>query len=51
MSKAINWKLNLMGHFRVQFLEKAVKSLLPPSEDPEKALLGDSRSDKRLCRA
>ncbi|KAI9883792.1 MAG: hypothetical protein M1823_004424 [Watsoniomyces obsoletus] len=47
----IDWKLNVKGQFDAKRLEKAVKSLVPQSEDPETALLNDGGSDKRPCRA
>ncbi len=50
-AKPIDWKLNVKGQFSVESLERAVKSLVPRNEDPEKALLNDRGSDKRPCRA
>lgn len=49
-TKPIDWKLNVKGQFSEKALEMAIKSLIPPNEDPEEALLNDSRSDKRPCR-
>lgn len=50
-AKPMDWKLNVKGQFSAESLEKAVKRLVPLSEDPDRALLNDSRSDKRPCRA
>ena len=49
-TKPIDWKLKVKGQFSAKSLEKAVKSLVPQREDPDKALLNDGQSDKRPCR-
>lgn len=47
----LDWNLNVKGQFSSEALEAAIKSLVPASEDPEKALLNDGHSDQRPCRA
>ena len=49
--KQIDWRLNVKGQFSSIALERAIKSMIPTEEDPEKALLNDGQSKQRSCKA
>ncbi len=50
-NKKIDWRLNVKGQFSSAALEKAIKSMIPTHEGPEKALLNDSKTKQRPCKA
>ncbi len=50
-NKKIDWHLDIKGQFSSAALEKAIKSMIPIQENPEQALLNDSKSKQRPCKA
>lgn len=49
--KKIDWHLNVKGQFSSAELEKAIKSMIPTHQDPDKVLLNDLQSEQRICKA
>ena len=46
----IDWKLNVKGQFSASRLEKAIRSLVRATNNPDDALLNDPASGRRHCR-
>ena len=50
-NKKIDWRLNVKEQFSSSALEKAIKTMIPAQQDPEKAPLNDDQSAQRPCKA